>query len=252
MFLVTGGAGFIGSRLIRALRGEEVVVADNFHTGKRSNLDGFGGRVLKTDSKDVRDMKAKPDVIFHLGIYSSSPMYLGDHNLVAEVVAGAISVFDLAAKCGSRVVYASTSSLYYGQKLPYKENAEMRVAPSDFYTEARIAVERLAEVYRDRFGVPSVGLRFFSVYGPGEESKGIYANMLTQFVWAAKGQSLKLMGKKPTVYGDGSIERDFIHVVDVVEALKLAMRNGSGPINVGTGKSYSFKDAMSRISTLTG
>ena len=85
-----------------------------------------------------------------------------------------------------------------------------------------------------------MGLRFFSVYGPGEESKGVYANMLTQFVWAAKDQSLRLMGKRPTVYGDGSIERDFIHVDDVVEALRLAMRNGSGPINVGTGRSYSF------------
>jgi len=252
MILVTGGAGFIGGHLVKALAGEDIVVVDNFHTGRSSNLDGFGGRVLKTDSKDVRDMRLKPDVIFHLGIYSSSPMYLADHSLVGEVIAGATSVFDLAAKCGSRVVYASTSSLYYGQELPYKESPEMRVAPSDFYTEARVAVERLAEVYRDRFGVPSVGLRFFSVYGPGEESKGVYANMLTQFVWAAKGLSLKLMGKRPTVYGDGSIERDLVHVDDVAKALKLTMRKGSGPINVGTGKSYSFKEVMGKISAMTG
>ena len=252
MILVTGGAGFIGSHLVRALRGEDVVIVDNFHTGRKSNLDGFRGHVVKTDSRNVGRTQLKPDVILHLGIYSSSPMYLADHGLVGEVNSGATSVFDLAAKCGSRVVFASTSSLYYGQRLPYKESPEMRVAPSDFYTEARVAVERLAEVYSDRFGVPSVGLRFFSVYGPGEESKGVYANMLTQFVWAAKGLSLKLMGKRPTVYGDGSIERDFVHVDDVVAALKLAMKNGSGPMNVGTGKSHSLKEVMARISAMTG
>ena len=76
--------------------------------------------------------------------------------------------------------------------------------------------------------------------------------MLTQFVWVANNQAIRIMRKKPTVYGDGSIERDFIHVDDVVEALKLAMRNGSGPINVGTGKSYSFKEVMARISAMTG
>ena len=252
MILVTGGAGFIGSHLAKALKGQDVVIVDNFHTGRKSNLDGFGGRVLKADSNGVASARLKPDIIFHLGIYSSSPMYLANHNLVGEVIAGTTSVFDLAAKCGSRVVYASTSSLYYGQELPYKETSGMRAAPSDFYTEARIAAERLADLYKDRFGVPSVGLRFFSVYGPGEESKGVYANMLTQFVWAATNKAIRIMGKKPTVYGTGSIERDFIHVDDIVEALKLAMRNGSGPTNVGTGKSYSFKEVMAKITAMTG
>ena len=109
---------FIGSHLVKALAEHEIVVVDNFHTGRKSNLDGFGGRVLKTDSKDVRDLGLKPDVIFHLGIYFSSPMYLADHNLVGEVIAGAISVFDLAAKCGSRVVYASTSSSATARNFP--------------------------------------------------------------------------------------------------------------------------------------
>lgn len=151
------------------------------------------------DSKLVnpRFQRLKPDVIYHLGIYSSSPMYLEDHRLVAEAINGAVSVFDLAAATGARVVYASTSSLYYGQEPPYRE--DMPTMVSDYYTEARTEIERLAELYRRRHGVESVGLRFFSVYGPGEESKRHYANMVTQFVWAAKGLSVKNMGRRPTI-----------------------------------------------------
>ena len=250
--LVTGGAGFIGSHLVRALKGNEVVVVDNLHTGQASNLDGFDGMVLKMDAREVGTLTFTPEVIFHLGMYSSSPMYRADHGLVGEVVAGATAVFDLAAKFNAKVVYASTSSIYHGYDPPYEETMPVKVW--DFYTEARVSVERLAQLYSMRnVAMPQpVGLRFFSVYGPGEESKGHFANMVTQFVWAARGLSLKNMGRKPTVYGDGSIERDLVHVDDVVEALLLAAKQGSGAINVGTGNSYSFNHVLDLLSRWAG
>ena len=250
--LVTGGAGFIGSHLVRVLEGNEVVVVDNFHTGRASNLDGFDGTVLRMDAKDIGALTFTPDVIFHLGMYSSSPMYRADHGLVGEVVAGATAVFDLAAKFKAKVVYASTSSIYHGNDPPYEETMPVKVW--DFYTEARVSVERLAQLYSMRnVDMPSpVGMRFFSVYGPGEESKRHFANMVTQFVWAAKGLSLENMGRKPTVYGDGSIERDLVHVDDVVGALLLAASRGSGTINIGTGRSHSFNQVLDLLSRLTG
>ena len=249
--LVTGGAGFIGSHLVRALKGNEVVIVDNFHTGRTSNLDEKDGTVLRMDAKDVGTLTFTPDVIFHLGMYSSSPMYRANHGLVGEVVAGATAVFDLAAKSNAKVVYASTSSLYHGNDPPYEETMAVKVW--DFYTEARISVERLAQLYSMRNAAmpPPVGLRFFSVYGPGEESKRHFANMVSQFIWAAKGLSLENMGRKPTVYGDGSIERDLIHVDDVVQALLLAANRGSGAINVGTGRSHSFNQILDLLSRWT-
>lgn len=258
MIIVTGGAGFIGSHLARTLDESEVIIVDDFSTGKPNNLEGFGGRVVNTKTKAIESLGARPDLIFHLGMPSSSPLYLGDRKLVADVVEGAIAVFDLAVNCHARLVYASTSSLYYGSKLPYREDS-VGQKPSDFYTEARMAVERLAQVYAGKYGLPSIGLRFFSVYGPGEESKRIYANMATQFIWAAKGVSVARMGKRPTVYGDGSIERDLIYVDDVVRALKLASsvledgnEVGSEVVNVGTGASHSFNEIIDKLSSWTG
>lgn len=259
--LVTGGAGFIGSHLVRKLEawGDEVVVVDNWHTGAPSNLWGTKARVLKLDSKDL--MRAtdgpvadfKPDVVFHLGIYSSSPMYQKDRSLVGEVVAGATSVLEYARAKSAKVVYAATSSVYAGNKTPYREDMPTPV-PTDFYTEARLSLERLAALYHTVYGVPAMGLRFFSVYGPGEESKGVYANMVTQFVWAAKGLAMKYMGKRPTVYGDGSIERDLVYVDDVTEALLLAARTrtDSGVVNVGTGVCHSLSKILAILSEKTG
>ncbi|MEI8004471.1 MAG: NAD-dependent epimerase/dehydratase family protein [Methanothrix sp.] len=239
--LVTGGAGFIGSNLVEELlaAGEDVVVLDNMHTGSPGNLDGLEGslKLIRASCNDLPDMDLHPEKIYHLGIPSSSPMYKKNPYLVGEALNGFTAVFELAKKSGARVVYASSSSLYSGLLPPHRENMTIQV--SDYYTEARLAMERMAELYRKLFNVCSAGMRFFSVYGPKEESKKQYANVVSQFLWQMR------RCETPLIYGDGMQTRDLTYVKDVVQALRLAMQSDyHGILNVGTGKAYSFNDVI--------
>ncbi len=248
-YIVTGGAGFIGSNLVRSLAKEhDIVVVDNFHAGNEENLASVEDRIeiIKTDCMELAGLEIEADGIFHLGMYSSSPMYKKDPSLVGRVVNGSIAVFELAKMLGIKVVYASTSSIYAGNIPPWREDMDIKV--SDYYCEARYAVERLARLYNMLFGVKSVGLRFFSVYGPNEKSKGNYANLASQFLWAMKE------GKRPVIYGDGKQKRDLIYVADVVRATRLAMEKGFGCeiFNVGTGLATSLNELVNALNMLLG
>jgi UDP-glucose 4-epimerase len=239
--LVTGGAGFIGSNLVEELllAGEDVVVLDNMHTGSSGNLDGLGGslKLIQASCNDLPGMDLHPEKIYHLGIPSSSPMYKENPYLVGEALNGFTAVFELAKKSGARVVYASSSSLYNGLLPPHREDMTIQVA--DYYTEARLAMERMAELYKQLYDVSSVGTRFFSVYGPKETAKKQYANMVTQFLWEMQD------GKTPVIFGDGLQTRDFTYVKDVTRALQLAMKSDyHGILNVGTGKAYTFNQTV--------
>jgi len=247
--LITGGAGFIGSNLVEALlaEGEEVVVVDNMHTGSPANLAGLNGslNLIQASCNDLPGLELQPQQIYHLGIPSSSPMYKANPFLVGEAINGFISVLELARKTGARLVYASSSSLYSGLLPPHRE--DMTIAVTDYYTEARLAMERLAELYHRLYGVGSAGMRFFSVYGPREESKKQYANMVSQFLWQMR------RGEEPVIYGDGNQTRDFIHVHDVVRALRLAMASDfQGVLNVGTGRACSFNEVIGMINAQLG
>jgi UDP-glucose 4-epimerase len=247
--LITGGAGFIGSNLVEELlkAGEDIVVLDNMHTGSPGNLEGLQGimKLIRASCNDLPGMDLHPEKIYHLGIASSSPMYKNNPYLVGEALNGFTAVFELARKTGARVVYASSSSLYNGLLPPHREDMTIQVA--DYYTEARLAMERIAELYHRLFGVNSVGMRFFSVYGPKEEAKKEYANMVTQFLWKMRE------GKTPVIFGDGSQTRDFTYVKDVTRALQLAMQSDyHGILNVGTGKAYSFNDVIEILNQKLG
>ncbi len=238
---MTGGAGFIGSNLVEELlsSGEDVIVLDNLSTGSRENLTGLPGnlKIIEASCLDLPNLDITPEAIYHLGVPSSSPMYKRNPLLVGEAINGAIAVFELAKKTGARVVYASTSSLYSDQTPPHREDMEIHV--TDYYTEARLCMERIAKLYEKLFGVSSLGMRFFSVYGPKEGAKKQYANMITQFLWNLN------KGEVPVIYGDGTQTRDFLYVKDLVRALGLAMRSSyNGYLNAGTGKAYSFNDVI--------
>jgi len=156
-----------------------------------------------------------------------------------------VAILELARQKGARkVVFASSSSLYNGVSTPHREDAAIPV--KDYYTEARLAMERMAELYYQLYGLDYAGLRFFSVYGPHEEAKGSYANMVTQFLWGMK------MGRRPVIYGDGSQTRDFTFVKDVVEALMLVSEKGTGIFNVGTGKAFSFTYVVELVNSRLG
>lgn len=250
-YIVTGGAGFIGSNLAKKLvdDGHDVVVVDNFHTGSMENLQGIRDkvRIIKGRSCDIpRLVLRDAEGVFHLGIPSSTPMYRENRLLVGEAINEFIRILDIYDAYDGLVVFASSSSVYNGCGLPYNE--DMALVPTDYYTEARIAMERLARVYHDMYGSRTVTLRMFSVYGPGERAKGPYANMVSQFLWEMRE------GKRPVIYGDGTQTRDFVHVSDAVNAFILAMgsRPGCDVFNVGTGRSYSFNDIVSLLNIALG
>lgn len=245
MIAVTGGAGFIGSNLtLRLLKESDVVVVDNFMTGSRevaSLLSERGADVMEGPASILSGLNKELDAIFHLGMPSSSPMYKEDPSLVSRVVDEFVAIIELARKKGIPLIYASTSSLYSGHEPPHRE--DLPVYPTDFYTEARYWVERLSQVYFSLYGVKSIGLRLFSVYGPNERPKGKYANVASQMVWAA------LEGKAFIVFGDGKQTRDFIYVSDVVRAFIAALESKEhGVFNVGTGRETSFNELASIIS----
>jgi len=246
--LVTGGAGFIGSNLVEALVDSyEVTVLDNFHTGSMDNLESVRKdiKVIKGSCNDCLDLGLEPDIIFHLGIPSSSPMYKKNPFLVGEAVNGTVAVLELARKKGTKkVVFASSSSVYNGVSIPHREDATIPV--KDYYTETRLAIERMAELYYQLYALDYAGLRFFSVYGPHEEAKKQYANMITQFLWCMRA------GERPVIFGDGSQTRDFTYVKDIVDALILTSKKGTGIFNAGTGKAFSFNYVVDLINTGLG
>lgn len=249
--LVTGGAGFIGSNLVEELAGEhEVIVLDNFHTGSMENLRNVQDKVeiVRASCCEILNLKLpSPDIIFHFGIPSSSPMYKENPRLVGEAINDAICIFEFARQNGcKKVIFASTSSIYNGLPLPFREDMQPKV--TDYYTEARIAIERIAKLYYELHDVKSIGLRFFSIYGFHERAKGKYANVVTQFLWDMKED------RQPLIFGDGNQTRDFTFVKDVVQICKLAMDSDLNCeiINVGTGKSHSFNEVVDILNKLLG
>jgi UDP-glucose 4-epimerase len=246
--LVTGGAGFIGSNLVKELVGDnKIFILDNLNSGNVINIDPFMDKVQLQvlDTEDIFQVDFAPHVIFHLGMYSSTPMYKENRNLVRKVVDGTLQVLEFAKRHNSRLVLASSSSIYNGHEVPQREDMVPMV--TDFYTEARLSAERLTELYTKMFGLRTIGLRFFSVYGPGERSKGRYANLVSQFMWDLQE------GRNPVIYGDGKQTRDFIYVKDVVQALILAARSEKdGIYNVGTGVAYSVNEMLEKLMQAMG
>lgn len=255
--LVTGGAGFIGSHVAEELlsRGYEVVILDNLFLGSVDNVEElrrkFGDRVIFVegdvlDSLLLADLARKHEfcAIIHEAAMSSMPMHHPDPRKAIRVnLEGFLNVLEVARRFDiPKVVYASTSSVYSACTPPHREDIPVR--PRTFYEFVMLAREQAASIYYDYYGIECVGLRYFSIYGPREQHKGRYANVISQFIWKI------LRGEPPTIYGDGTQTRDFTFVKDAARATVLAMEKRglkAEVINVGTGRETTFNEVVRLI-----
>ncbi|MGH9876462.1 MAG: NAD-dependent epimerase/dehydratase family protein [Nitrososphaerales archaeon] len=250
--LVTGGAGFIGSNLAEKLaENHEVIVLDDLYLGRKENLDSTGIEFVEGSIMNeglVGKACKGCDYVFHNAAMSSSPMFkeLPEHGMEVNVL-GFMNVMKAAKENGvKKVIYASTSSLYSGNPLPYSETQP--ITAKTFYEASFRTREIVAQTYYFEKDISSIGLRYFSVYGPKELHKGRYANNISQFLWDL------MQGKPAVIYGDGTQSRDFTFVTDVVSANVLAMTSkiDFGIFNVGTGIGTSFNDLVALINKLLG
>ena len=242
-YLVTGGAGFIGSHIAEALvkRGDTVRVLDDFSTGFESNVEPLGVEVFRgsiTDADLVGKAVEGVDCIFHQAALASVPRSVAaplDTNLAC--VTGTLNVLDQARQAGvRRVVYAASSSAYGDQ--PYSSKRENDLpAPLSPYAVAKLAGEHYCQAFYHTYGLETVCIRYFNVFGPRQDPGSPYSAVIPLFITAL------LSGKQPTIYGDGSQTRDFTFVENVVHGNLLAADAKDAPghtINVANGRTTSL------------
>jgi len=252
--LVTGGAGFIGSNIANTMSREKntaVIAFDDLSLGNPINLSQsvkfVEGSVM--DFELTLEASKGCDYIFHSAAKSSSPMFQDDPREGIEVNAlGFMNVMESAKRNHvKKVIFASSSSMYNGLPIPFKES--QTIAPKTFYEASFYCREILAKSYYLENGLNSIGLRYFSVYGPNEKHKGKFANNISQFLWNITN------GESPTIYGDGTQTRDFTFIDDVVQANILALQSEEkefGIYNIGTGTETSFSRIVEIINQRLG
>lgn len=254
-YLVTGAAGFIGSHLCRRLvdAGEDVVGLDDLSSGKRENLVP-GVRFVEGDIRD-RAVVARAvrgcDVVLHQAAMRSVPLSLAEPVRTQDVnVAGTVNVLMAAREAGARVVSASSSSVY-GDRTQFPLHEEMAPLPRSPYAASKLAGEAFCRAWWHGFGVPTVSLRYFNVYGPGQDPSNRYAAVIPLFILAC------LEGSSPEIHGDGDQARDFTFIDDVVDANLAAARADEAAfgsvLNVGGGREpTSINGLLDMIAALTG
>ena len=230
-YLVTGGAGFIGSHLVRAIlsRGDEVSVIDDLSTGSERNLADVADRIrFVRASVNDRDALSTAmtgvDHVLHQAALGSVPRSVADpmatHHANAE---GTLAVFEAARAAGvKRVVYASSSSVY-GKNPTLPKEESLPLSPLSPYAASKLSGEAYGRAYHASYGLETVGLRYFNVFGPRQDPNSQYAAVLPRFITCA------LTGKRPVIFGDGHQSRDFSYVQNSIEANLLACTAKAAP-----------------------
>jgi len=256
-YLVTGGAGFIGSHLAEDLvrLGERVRVLDNFMTGKRGNLAPFAEAIELVEG-DIRDLEtcraasAGMDYVLHQAALPSVPRSIDDPFTTNEInIRGTLNVLWAAAEAKvKRLVFASSSSIYGDDPtLPKREGSEGK--PLSPYAVSKFVGEKYLQVFSAVYGLETVSLRYFNIFGSRQDPFSQYAAAIPLFITKI------LNGEPPTIYGDGEQSRDFTYIANVVEANLLACRApgaSGGVFNIACAERVTVNDLTRRIAGLLG
>jgi len=259
IYLVTGGAGFIGSNIVKELlsRGEQVRVLDNFSTGKRDNLFPFKENpnleVFEGDLRSfhvVRDAVKGVDYVLHQGALPSVPRSVKDPITSNDVnINGTLNILEASKEFGvKRVVFASSSSVYGNSEVMPKVET-MPVSPMSPYAVAKYAAERYCQIFFQLYGLETVCLRYFNVFGPNQDPTSQYSAVIPKFIKLMKED------KRPVIYGDGTQSRDFTYISNNVEANILACtaKGAAGEVfNIACGERYTLIDLVDSINVLLG
>lgn len=253
--LVTGGAGFIGSHLVDALLAERfnVLVLDDLSTGNLANLAEARSHIhfvqgSVTDPAAVDRATQGCDLVFHLAAVASVTKSVETPILSHEACAtGTLNVLDAARRLGvRRVVYAASSSAYGDQPGDFRVETDPLI-PLSPYAAAKLAGEHYCTAFTSVYGLETVRLRFFNVFGPRQDAKSPYSGVIALFAAAMKAR------KTPTIYGDGLQARDFVYVANVIQALLLAAqsKNAVGKVyNIGSGGSTTILQLVNELNDL--
>lgn len=257
VYLVTGGAGFIGSHLAHELvaRGERVRVLDDLSTGRRSNLQDIlpGIELVEgslTDPATVKRAVEGATFVLHQAARPSVMRSIQDPLGTNEVnVTGTLNLL-MAARCAnvSRLVYASSSSVY-GDTPTLPKEERMTLEPKSPYAVSKLSGEFYCRMFYKTYGVETVSLRYFNVFGPRQDPSSEYAAVIPRFITAMLGE------ERPTIFGDGKQSRDFTYVQDVVEANLRALEAPMAPgaaINVACGQRHTLLELLALLNNILG
>ncbi|PKL60799.1 MAG: GDP-mannose 4,6-dehydratase [Methanomicrobiales archaeon HGW-Methanomicrobiales-4] len=255
-YLITGGAGFIGSHLCRALiaRGDRIIILDSLESGHMNNIsdlipDNRVEFIEDTILNESRVLSLCHDVdgIFHLAALVSVQRSIDDPRLNHMVnVDGVFNILDSARRCNvHKIVFASSAALYGNSySPPHKES--FPADPLSPYAVGKYSSEVYSSVYARLYGMETVCLRFFNVYGPNQDPSSPYSGVISKFIESLSHET------QLTIFGDGEQTRDFVYVLDVVQALLLSMdKKVHGVFNVGTGVSSSINQLAKNIIRIT-
>ncbi len=256
--LVTGGAGFIGSNLVRRLaaQGERVRVFDNLSSGHLENLCGLESTVefVRGDLRDaaaVREAMRGMSFVFHIGALASVQASVEDPVPTHEVnLTGTLNVLLAARDAGAERVVFSSSASVYGDSPEMPKREDMRPEPMTGYALSKLAGEHYGQVFHGLYGLNCFSLRYFNVFGPRQDPASHYAAVVPLFIRAYA------TGRQPTIYGDGGQTRDFTYVDDIVSANMMCLsapdHAAGGVYNVAYGDRVSVKELAAQVANLAG
>lgn len=256
-YLVTGGAGFIGSHLVDAVlrQGDRVRVLDNFSTGRRENLAHVMSEIelIEGDIRDaaaVRAATAGVDYVLHQAALPSVQRSVQDPLTTNEVnVTGTLTVLQAAREADVKRVVVASSSSVYGDSSTLPKHEAMPTAPKSPYATSKLAAERYALSFCTVYGLPTVALRYFNVFGPRQDPTSQYSAVIPKFITAM------LKGEPPTIYGDGTQSRDFTYVANVVSANLLACEREEAigqALNIACGERYTLLELHAELQRILG